>query len=76
MPKKRILATAVALALSAPAFEAYAQSIAPTTVNGAHASFTVTTEGVTTVTFHATDSEGAEQREQSDRRAMLHSAGL
>src|SRR5947209_2626967 len=32
MPKKRILATAVALALSAPAFEAYAQSIAPTTL--------------------------------------------
>src|SRR3954470_10713204 len=32
MPKKRILATAVALALSAPAFETYAQSIAPTTL--------------------------------------------
>src|SRR5439155_18105275 len=32
MPKKRILATAVALALSAPAFEAYAQLIAPTTL--------------------------------------------
>src|SRR5207302_5984384 len=32
MPKKRILATAVALALSAPAFEAYAQAIAPTTL--------------------------------------------
>jgi len=32
MPQKRILATAVALALSAPAFESNAQSIAPTTL--------------------------------------------
>src|SRR5436853_3633853 len=30
MPAKRVLATAVALALSAPVFEAYSQSVAPT----------------------------------------------